>query len=280
MKYKTTYFRLSIDENINLDINDYNLLVHNSGNQYDTIFRIISSLKLEKDHVTLKGENYIDAILNQHYGNNNYIDKKEYYDKLFYWFKNSFHKISKKVQTRILNLMKELDIDESFDDYFSSFIRNGSYYITNIQHAGDKMTWENKILRKFPNIDIVELKNKLIKQDNLVLELLNFYGFNRNQIDLFNIIIMISNNHNDANSFVEIIKEYNEINNVSLEQRYSKNDEDRLNEHLSKEASEGWRLHSMNEINRAVSDYGGLRDGGYGYGYTIQEGFVMVWEKE
>jgi len=76
----------------------------------------------------------------------------------------------------------------------------------------------------------------------------------------------------------ELRKRLNEIEKVT--NRYTREDEVRLNSHLIEVAAEGWRLHSMNPIIKGLHDMELDYHAGYGFGHDIQEGFVMVWEKD
>jgi len=55
--------------------------------------------------------------------------------------------------------------------------------------------------------------------------------------------------------------------------RYTQEHEEELNIHLNSIAQDGWKLHSMQPINKG---YISSSDGGH----DILEGFVIIWEKE
>ena len=60
--------------------------------------------------------------------------------------------------------------------------------------------------------------------------------------------------------------------------RFTVEDESKLNEHLNEIASKGWRFHSMKPIIKgAFFDYQQYKEG-YGNGFNILEGFVLIWE--
>jgi len=61
--------------------------------------------------------------------------------------------------------------------------------------------------------------------------------------------------------------------------RFTEQDQLLLNKHLSKIASEGWKLISMQPILKGLYDYSVRERRSYGYGHNVTEGFVMVWEK-
>jgi hypothetical protein len=89
--------------------------------------------------------------------------------------------------------------------------------------------------------------------------------------------------HSQVRSYIEdlIIKKefYRDLNN----QRFTNNHEQELNKHLNEIAEDGWKLFSMNPIIKGLKDYNyssaNYGSYGYGYGHSVLEGFVLVWEK-
>jgi len=75
---------------------------------------------------------------------------------------------------------------------------------------------------------------------------------------------------------VEILSEHikykKKFTNLKYPTRYTQEHEEELNIHLNSIAQDGWKLHSMQPINKGyISSEGG---------HDILEGFVIVWEKE
>lgn len=64
------------------------------------------------------------------------------------------------------------------------------------------------------------------------------------------------------------------------DQRYTIEDNNKFNLHLNEIASEGWKLHTINPITKGLFQAQAWEKGGYGFGNNVQEGFVLVWEKE
>lgn len=70
------------------------------------------------------------------------------------------------------------------------------------------------------------------------------------------------------------------LDNIKDPLRFTKKDEADLNLHLSASANEGWRLHSMKSVSKGLWDWRLGDHSGAGYGHDIQEGFLLIWEKE
>lgn len=66
-------------------------------------------------------------------------------------------------------------------------------------------------------------------------------------------------------------------------QRFTTDHEQELNNHLNEIAEDGWKLFSMNPIIKGYNDYNFSSrvesSYGYGFGHSVLEGFVLVWEK-
>lgn len=70
------------------------------------------------------------------------------------------------------------------------------------------------------------------------------------------------------------------LDNIKDTHRFTNKDEANLNLHLSTSAKEGWRLHSMQPVSKGIYDWKLCDHSGAGYGHDIQEGFLLIWEKE
>jgi len=255
MKYKTTYFRLSIDEHVKMNEFEMGSLIENGSPYLGEVRELVDSFKLD-------------------------VEKEVGSEELLRWFA-SFPNKSPETISRIMDLVRNEKMLDRFENYFPNRLQYRDFYplmLIDIKKTEEELRSPNRRSK----LSEEKIKDSLLyhEENNAhIVEVMDYYGFDADDLGVLNVLMRIYSDRKLNQGLQRLLHIYSVLINKK-EYRFTLEDEIELNKHMEHVASEGWRLHSMKEINRAVSNVGGFYNGGYGYGYTIQEGFVMVWEKE
>jgi hypothetical protein len=208
MEYKSTYFRLSLDNNLSLHKDLYNDWINRDKTLQEIkqlellveedLKQIVESMKIS-ERLPIKGQ----------------------YEKDIFGKKNQKFKSNER-------LLNEEEKEELLNQY-------------NLQ---DIMNWNS---------------DARLHSTTRAINMLNF---------------LLSKNVKKLKSQLEKLKETEFVNS-----RFTKIDEENLDQHLKSMGAEGWKLHSMNPIIRSLHDRNKSITEQSDFNINVTEGYILIWER-
>jgi hypothetical protein len=110
-----------------------------------------------------------------------------------------------------------------------------------------------------PNVSVLDIDSSRLKElEDILMKPPYFYGHNEIDINRLSELSQLKGMIQDADK-----------------SRFSVEDHQNLNNHLAEIAADGWKLHSMQPITRTIT----YKNNPEIDSHSIQEGFVILWEK-